>query len=135
MQLRLLHAIQTVNPSAGGPVEGLRQLGVDTERLGHVTEVVTLDSPDAPWVNTMGVKVHAIGTGHALFGFSKRYLDWLVEHAPEYDCIIVDGIWGFNALATWLALKHLWRKQRHAAKEQWVPPYVVFPYGMVDPLL
>jgi glycosyltransferase involved in cell wall biosynthesis len=122
MPLRLLHAIQTVNPAAGGPVEGVRQLTAVNERYGHVIELATLDSPDAPWVKQSRIPVHALGPGITGYGFSRRFLAWMTANAPKYDAVIVNGVWGFNALGTWLAL----RKTRAV-------PYMVFTHGMLDP--
>jgi glycosyltransferase involved in cell wall biosynthesis len=121
MSLRLLHAIQTVNPATGGPVEGLRQLAAVNARFGHVIETVTMDAPDSPWLDKVGVKVHALGPGVTGYGFSRRFLEWMSAHVREYDCVIVNGVWGFNALGTWMTARRA------------NVPYVVFTHGMLDP--
>jgi glycosyltransferase involved in cell wall biosynthesis len=128
MPLKLLHAIQTMNPATGGPVEGMRQLAAVNAQFGHIIEAVTLDPVDAPWVHTGGIKVHALGTGFTSIGFSMAYLRWLQENARLYDCIIVNGVWGFNAFGTWLALARM-----RASGKYKTPPYIVFPHGMLDP--
>ncbi|HEY8903402.1 MAG TPA: glycosyltransferase [Chthoniobacterales bacterium] len=121
MGLRLLHAIQTIDPATGGPIEGLRQLAAINSRFGHVIEVATMDAPDSPWLDKLGVKVHALGPGVTGYGFSRRFLEWMSAHLREYDCVIVNGVWGFNALGTWMAARRT------------NVPYVVFTHGMLDP--
>jgi len=121
MGLRLLHAIASVNPADGGPVEGVRQLSSINTRYGHEVEIVTLDSPDSPWVRQSKVTVHALGPGLGVYGFSLKYLDWMRKNGSRYDAVIINGVWGFNAYGTWLAL----RKQD--------VPYMVFTHGMLDP--
>ena len=46
--MRILRIISSVDPSCGGPVESIRQITPTLTRLGHTTEVVSLDDPDAP---------------------------------------------------------------------------------------
>jgi glycosyltransferase involved in cell wall biosynthesis len=120
VKLRLLHAIATMNPAAGGPGEGVRQLTAVNLVYGHKVELVTLDPPDAPWVVKSAVPVHAMGPV-GRHGFSMKFLRWMQAHAKNYDMVIVNGVWGFNAFGTWLAL----RKSK--------VPYAVFTHGMLDP--
>jgi glycosyltransferase involved in cell wall biosynthesis len=120
MGLRLLHAISTVNPAAGGPVEGVRQLTAVNTLYGHTVEVLTLDAPDSPWLAKLGVPFHALGPAGS-YGYTPKYVKWLREHAAEYDMIIVNGVWGYNAFGTWLALRNT------------KVPYTVFTHGMLDP--
>ncbi|MEI6861853.1 MAG: glycosyltransferase [Verrucomicrobiota bacterium] len=121
MKLRILHALPSVNPAEGGPVEGVRQLTKVNQRFGHNVEIVCLDAPDAPWLANAGARVHALGPGYGRYGYAPRYVPWLRENARNYDCVIVNGIWQYHCYGTWLALK----KSR--------VPYCVFPHGMLDP--
>jgi glycosyltransferase involved in cell wall biosynthesis len=122
MPLRILHSLSTLNPAAGGPVEGVHQLTRRNLLLGHVVEFVTLDDPDSPWLKNIPVKVHALGpTSLGIYGFTPRYVPWLREHAHNYDCVVVNGIWNFNSFGTWLGL--------HKPNV----PYFVFTHGMLDP--
>jgi glycosyltransferase involved in cell wall biosynthesis len=121
MGLRLLHAIASMDPVSGGPVEGVRQLTAINTIYGHTVEIVTLDSPDSPWVKQSPVPVHATGPALGAYGWSFKYFRWIKENAANYDAVIINGIWNFNALGAWLAL----RKQD--------VPYMVFTHGMLDP--
>jgi len=122
MSLRILHAIASVDPKAGGPIEGVRQLTAVNQRYGHTIELATLDAPDAPCVRESKIPVHALGPGVSNYGFSRRFLDWMKANAANYDAVVVNGVWGFNALGTWMALR-----QTRAV------PYFVFTHGMLDP--
>ncbi len=121
MRLRILHALPSVNPAEGGPVEGVRQLTKVNLRFGHQIEVVCLDAPDAPWLEQVGTKVHALGPGYGTYGYSPRFVPWLRENAHNYDCVIVNGIWQYHCYGTWRALRGSG------------VPYFVFPHGMLDP--
>jgi glycosyltransferase involved in cell wall biosynthesis len=122
MALRILHCISSVNPTAGGPIEGLKQLSGVNRSHGHQVEVVSLDSPDDPWVAECPVTCHAMGPGTVWnYRYSPRLTPWLRAHAKEYDAVIVNGIWQFHAYASWKALH-----------DQDVP-YFVFTHGMLDP--
>ncbi len=124
MGLRILHSLTSVDPTLGGPVEGVRQLSTMNTRLGHEVEIVSLDRPDSPWLDSMGVKVHAVGTARGAgteYRYSPHFVPWLKRHAGEFDCVIVNGIWTFNSFGAWLALR------------QSKVPYFVFTHGMLDP--
>ena len=121
MSLRILHSIASVDPAGGGPIEGVRQLSAINQRYHHV-EIVTLDPPDAPFLKKCPFPVHAMGPGVTGYGFSRRHLDWMRANVCNYDAVVVNGVWGFNALGTWMAL----RQKREV-------PYFVFTHGMLDP--
>ena len=111
-----------MNPAAGGPVEGIRQLGRINNAQGHETEVLCVDDPQSPWLKNLELKVHAVGPGRlGQYNFCRAYDQWLVRHAHEYDCVVVHGLWNYNTFGAWLAL----RKSK--------VPYVVFTHGMLDP--
>jgi hypothetical protein len=61
MSLRILHVIGSVNPAAGGPIEGVRQLSKVNSGYGHTIEVLTLEDPSSPWLGKLGFPVHAMG--------------------------------------------------------------------------
>ena len=122
MSLRILHCISSVNPAAGGPIEGLKQLAAANKRLGRQVEVVSLDAPEDPWVRDSPVPCHAMGPGHiGNYKYSPRLVPWLKANAHRYDMVIVNGIWQYHAFAAWQAL--------HDSPT----PYFVFTHGMLDP--
>src|SRR4051812_36965385 len=119
--MKLLHVISSMNPVAGGPVEGIRQLGGTLRRQGHHVEVASLDGPDAKFLQESPVPVYPLGPSSLKYSFGPRLIPWLRANRNRYDAIIVNGIWQFHSFAAWLAL----RKSN--------TPYVVFTHGMLDP--
>ena len=111
-----------MNPADGGPVEGVYQLSSVNRLHGHEVEVLCVDDPQAPWLKKAALKIHAVGPGSlGAYGYCRAFCQWLARHGQEYDCVVVNGIWGFNAFGTWLALGRA------------RTPYVVFTHGMLDP--
>ncbi|HWB54485.1 MAG TPA: glycosyltransferase [Tepidisphaeraceae bacterium] len=121
MGLRILHSIRSVNPSGGGPIEGIRQMSVVNRRHGHSVEIVSLDSPDASWVKTCPLICHALGPSFLGYGYSSKFVPWLHKHRSEFDVVVINGIWQYNAFGVWKALRGTGT------------PYLVFTHGMLDP--
>jgi glycosyltransferase involved in cell wall biosynthesis len=119
--MKILHVIHSVNPATGGPIEGVKQLSAARCPRSHQIEIASLDAPDAPYLSTCPLRVHALGPGHLKYGFAPEFLRWLQNNAKKYDVVIVNGLWQFHGLATWRALRGS------------ATPYVVFTHGMLDP--
>ena len=119
--MRILRSIHSVNPSGGGPIEGIKQVARIHQAAGHGTEIVSLDGPDDAWVRDCPVKVHAMGPGRTGYGYSGRLVPWLSEHRKDYDAVIVSGLWQYSGFGVWRALRGT------------DTPYFVFPHGMLDP--
>ncbi|SEC51993.1 glycosyltransferase [Terriglobus roseus] len=117
--MRILHIISTLNPAAGGPIEGVRTLFSYADE-GYIGEAVTSDPPDAPYLQNLPYPVHALGPVRATFAYNKRLLPWLRDNIHRFDGVIVNGLWQYNGLAAMLAVRG--RK-----------PYMVFSHGMLDP--
>jgi glycosyltransferase involved in cell wall biosynthesis len=121
VKLRLLHALRTINPAEGGPVEGVRQLSRVNLHYGHDVEAVCLDAPDAPWLERLGIKVYALGPSKGVYGYTDKLVPWIRAHASKYDAVIINGVWQYNTLGVWRGLQGL------------NVPYFVFTHGMLDP--
>lgn len=127
--MRLLRCVWSLDPALGGVQEAIRQSCLGLPDLGHSVEVACLDEPDAPWLLNYPARVHALGPpgltlqGASLipYGYSGRFVRWMRAHAERYDAVIVDGLWQFTSLGTWLAL----RKS--------TVPYFVCTHSMLDP--
>lgn len=117
--MRILHIISTLNPAAGGPAEGVRTL-FSYAAEGYVGEAVTLDAPDAPFLQGLPFKVHALGPVDAIYAYSPKLVPWLKANRDNYDGVIVNGLWQFGGLSALLAIRG------HK-------PYMVFSHGMLDP--
>jgi glycosyltransferase involved in cell wall biosynthesis len=121
MGLRILHSIRSVNPAGGGPIEGLKQISAVNQRHGHTVEIVCLDSPEDPWVKNCPIPCHPMGPSWLTYGYSPLLVPWLQDHRRDYDVVVVNGIWQYNAFGVWRALKGT------------TTPYYVFTHGMLDP--
>lgn len=119
--LRLLSVIRSIDPAAGGMAEGLRQSVLATREMGHVQEVVTLDAPSDPGVGGFPARVHALGPANGVYGHTPQLVPWLREHAPQFDAVVVHGLWQYHGLAVRRALAG------------GPVPYFVYPHGMLDP--
>lgn len=119
--LRILHVINSVNPASGGPAEGLRQLCHIYDSGGHENEVATLDAPDDVVQYNFPAKVHALGPGTGVYGYTPLATPWLKEHVSKFDLVFLNCIWQYNVLAAYRAL------------QKCDTPYGVFAHGMLDP--
>ena len=127
--MRLLRCVGSLDPALGGVQEAIRQACLGLPTLGHTIEVVCLDDPAAPWLRSYPARVHALGPpglslpGVSLvpYGYSGRFIRWMRANAEKYDAVIIEGLWQFTSLGTWLAL----RKS--------TVPYFVCTHHMLDP--
>ena len=120
--MKILNAINSTNPAGGGPIESIVQAHRALSAKGHEVEVVCLDTPGSPWLSQLPFKTHATGPVLSAYRYSPRYVPWLREHAGDYDCVIVHGIWLYPSVGVWLALRDS------------KTPYFVYSHGMLDPV-
>jgi len=119
--MKLLNVLPTLDPAAGGPVEGVRQCALALTAMGHCVEAATLDDPAAPFLAGAPLSVAALGPAIARYGYAPRALSWLRSNAPRFDAVIVHGLWQYPGFVTRQALRAL------------DVPYYVFAHGMLDP--
>lgn len=118
---RILHVVASVDPALGGVAESIRARGIELLKIGHQVEVVSMDDPNAPFIQSYELKLHAVGRGISGWNYHPGLIRWLKDNCHRYDAVIVDGLWQFHVLAVRLALR-----------DKGVP-YFVFPHGMLDP--
>ena len=120
--MKFLHVIPSLNPTLGGPVEGLKQMSLALCNAGHASDVVVFDDEEDDWLSKSGpFKIHVLGPHHTGYWISFKFIPWLRKHHSDYDVIVVHGIWQFHSFAVWLAML--------GAKT----PYFVFAHGMLGP--
>jgi glycosyltransferase involved in cell wall biosynthesis len=131
--VRVLHVISSVDPRAGGPIEGVFSSSEVWFKHGHERHIVCLDSPNAPWVKQSRAPTEALGQDSQIYarlrrwipwlryGYTPRLVKWLEANAGQYDAVIVNGLWNYASFGAWRAL----HKMR--------TPYFVFTHGMLDP--
>lgn len=120
--MRILRAIKSCDRTGGGPIEGVIQSSQILLKWGHQVEIVSLDPPSSPWLNSFPIVTHALGAAkNSSYGYSSQYVPWLRQNAGNYDIVVVHGIWQYHSFGVWLALRKLGI------------PYFVFTHGMLDP--
>jgi len=120
-RLRLLNVTASINPAAGGVSEAILRMSKAVMNLGHEVEIVSVDAPDSPWKENLGVPVHMKGPPREPLEYSRDFNQWLAENCGRFDAIISHGLWRDNSRAT--------RQAALAAGR----PYFIFPHGMLDP--
>lgn len=125
--MKILRVITSMNPIAGGPCQGIRNSIPALKDLGVANEVVCLDAPDADYLGKDDFIIHTLGTGKGPWAYNKQLIPWLIKNAPNYDAIIIHGLWQFTSYAVYKAVKHLRLKAFKSI------PYYVMPHGMLDP--
>ncbi len=115
----ILHVVDSIDPSAGGPSEAIRSL-FEFAPEGYTGEVVTLDDPASRFLATLPFPVHALGRGRTALGYSRPLNRWLRANRSRFNGVIVHGLWRYISFAAWRAFR---------GKK----PYIVFPHGMLDP--
>ncbi len=119
--MKFLHLLSSVDPRAGGTVEGARRFHEALAGLGHSGEFASVDSPNAPVVDKFQSTLHALGPATGRYGYSARLLPWLSANAAHFDAVVVNGMWQYPGFAAWRALAGS------------ATPYFVFTHGMLDP--
>jgi glycosyltransferase involved in cell wall biosynthesis len=119
--VKILHVISSVDPRDGGPIECIKQMAAEMTRLGHTTEIASLDAPDAPYLPQCPIKVHALGPGISSYQYTTRFVPWLKSVSASYDAVVVNGVWQYHSFGVWRALR------------DGSVRYFVFPHGMLDP--
>ncbi|MBX3112205.1 MAG: glycosyltransferase [Fimbriimonadaceae bacterium] len=118
--MRILHVITSMDPVHGGPANWTLSASRELNRLGHESEILTVDDPHAAFLSDLDVKVHAVGpTGR--FRYSSNVEPWIREHRDEYDFVVLHAIFEPCCYATWRAL----RGHHHRM--------VTFLHGFLDP--
>jgi glycosyltransferase involved in cell wall biosynthesis len=119
--VKLLHVLSSVDPSGGGPMEGVLQRGVYLRQLAHVVEVATLDDPSRTFLKEFPLKVYALGPSTSGYGYTDKLVPWLLANARNYDAVVINGLWQYHSYGGWRALRKLG------------VPYYIFTHGMLDP--
>ena len=125
--MKLLRLIHSLNPAAGGPVQGIHQLTPLLIERGVSTVAISLDAPDASWLSETardGFQAVGVGPGLGSYGYRRALPAQLLPYLADADAVVIHGLWQYHALAGWRALRRLGPDR---------PPYWVYPHGMLDP--
>jgi glycosyltransferase involved in cell wall biosynthesis len=119
--LKILRLIRSLDPTGGGPMEGVRQITPHLAALGVNTTVASLDPPESPWLQNQSFKSVGLGPVSGGYGYRRGLPPRILELAQQHQVVIIHGLWQYHALASWRAL--------HDTNI----PYYVYPHGMLDP--
>lgn len=119
--MKLLRVFPTLDPSSGGPVIGALTSSPYLLELGIQSTFATLDSPNSSFLSEYQLPVAALGPVIGKYGYHFSLHTRLRQLALDHDCVIVEGLWQYHALATYRALRGT------------SIPYFVYPHGMLDP--
>ncbi len=120
--MRILHAIDSCDPTAGGVAEAVARLSEALCELGATSGILCGNDPRSPFLRDLPEGVHAVGPSRrGSYGYAPAMLPWLREHRDEQDAFVVHGLWQYPGVAVRKAL-------RGSAR-----PYYFYPHGMLDP--
>src|SRR5215831_3411326 len=119
--MRLLHVIAGTDPESGGPIEALLRISEVLIRDGHQVAVASLEDEKDLATRNFPFPIIGLGHGTQAYRYNPRLTPWLMQNAPQYDSIVLHGLWNYTSFGSWRAL----RKRS--------TPYYIFVHGMMDP--
>jgi len=119
--MNILQCVGDIDPALGGSVEAARQLAIALHRLSHRADLVTLRRPQPDWIAAWPGAVHCAGPARTKYLYSPNLHKWIAQQAPNYDAIVIHGLWRYTSVGVWRGLRG------HNV------PYFVFAHGMLDP--
>jgi len=125
--LKILRVIESMNPSYGGPCQGIRNSIPQLKTMESMNEVASIDAENIQWPVQDGFPVFKLGPGKGPWGYSRRLRSWLKANLSKYDIVVVHGLWqyyGYAVRKTIAALKIAGEK---------TPKFYIMPHGMLDP--
>lgn len=117
-----------MDPSYGGPCQGIRNIIPELEKRGIHNEVVSLDNPRAAFLGKDSFIIHALGPAKTPYNYSSGLGPWLYENFERFDIVIIHGLWQYTSFGTYKCWSRY--KKKKAAKS---PRLYVMPHGMLDP--
>lgn len=126
--MRVLRVIDSMDPTLGGPGQGIRNTIPALEKIGVTCEVVALDAPDAPFLKTDPFVTHAVGPSSSPWHYSAKLIPWMLDNLSRFDAVIVEGLWLYYSHAAAKAVR-LFKARNKSARLH----LFVMPHGMLDP--
>jgi glycosyltransferase involved in cell wall biosynthesis len=117
---RILHCIESLDPSFGGPVSACANLTAHLDASGLRNDIVTLDAPGAA-PHIPNAHIHFAGPPAGFYRYCRGLRTWLDSHVRQYDAVLLHGLWRHHSVAT-----------RSACATAAVPFYV-FTHSMLNP--
>ena len=130
--MKILHVLETLSPSYGGPVSVLLALAAAQKRVGHQVTIAATNAdhprgiyrePGWDALGEGGVSVYYAPVQFAPLRFSRQLGAYLKRAISEFDIVHIHGLYRFPS--TYAA----WQARRQGA------PYIIRPHGALDPYL
>lgn len=128
--MRILRVIPSMDPITGGPCEGVRNSIAELKKIGVTNEVISMDNPDAHFINVDDFSLHAVGPGKSVWNYTSLLTPWLEKNINRFDAVIVHGLWLYHSYATQVFFRRFKRVKRNRNQ---IPRLYVMPHGMLDP--
>ncbi|WP_242691608.1 glycosyltransferase [Desertivirga arenae] len=122
-----------MNPSSGGPCQGIRNSIPILEQRGIFREVVSLDDPESPFIGKDKFPIHALGPGRSPWCYSDKLIPWLRDNICRFDVVIVNGLWLYHSYAVTKVIKQLEAEITKTGSSLKLPKLFIMPHGMLDP--
>ncbi len=122
----ILRIIPTMNPRAGGPPQGIRNITPELETLGLRTKIITFDDPSSDYLAKEKLNISAIGPARYPIKFIKSFNTKCIEAFKKADIILIHGLWLYHSYASLKLYKKV-KKVNLNCK------IYILPHGMLDP--
>ncbi|MVN22218.1 glycosyltransferase [Mucilaginibacter arboris] len=129
--MKILHITASMDPKLGGVCQAVKTIIKGLNNFQNVqNEVVSFDHPDASFIGEKSYSIHALGLGKTPWFYNAVYIPWLLQNLPDFDTVILHGLWNYQGYGLVKALRMLRSKQTHAPFNT---KFFVMPHGMLDP--
>lgn len=129
MPMKILRVISSMNPTHGGPSQGIRNSIPKLAEIGVLNEVVSLDDPTMEFVRNQPFVIHPVGQESGPWKYNRNLIPWLESNIHKYDIVIVHGLWLFHSYAVTKVIRQLKSEQSNYQ----IPKVYIMPHGMLDP--
>ena len=133
MKMKILRIIPSMNPSSGGPCQGLRNIIPELEKIGIENEVVCLDDPTSSFLGKDSFKIHAIGPASNSWAYNKNLIPWLITNLGRFDVVVVHALWLYHGYAFNRALHKFNLRAKNGKTGRKSLKAYIMPHGMLDP--
>lgn len=124
---KVLHVVAGMDPKMGGVSKAVRMMISGLNESNINSETVSLDPPDAYYLNADTFPIHAVGIGKTPWGYNNKLYYWLIRNIEKYDVVIVHGLWLYTSHVVKKVILFLRENNKKA------PKFFVMPHGMLDP--
>lgn len=116
-----------MDPSYGGPCQGIRNSIPALKKVGINNEVLCFDNYSMDYGFTDDFVIHKIGASVGPYAFNSKLKEWLLTNFARFDIVLVHGLWLYTSYGTFRAFNTF--KKNNLV----YPKLYVMPHGMLDP--